>query len=98
MRHLLAAVVCLALTAPAVADEAKKEGENAQQNLMKVCNEKATGMKGDERKKFMSSCLKGEDVKAAATSPQQRMKDCNEKAAGKKGDERKKFMSECLKG
>jgi len=46
----------------------------------------------------MSSCLKGEDVKAAATSPQQRMKDCNEKAAGKKGDERKKFMSECLKG
>jgi len=53
MRHLLAAVVCLALTAPAVADEAKKEGENAQQNLMKVCNEKATGMRATSAR---SSC------------------------------------------
>ncbi len=97
MRHLLAAVLCLAFAVPAFADEAKKGGDNAQQNLMKVCNEKAVGKKGEERKKFMSSCLKGEEEKAG-NSQQQKMKDCNEKAAGKKGEERKKFMSECLKG
>ena len=29
-----------------------------QQNKMKSCNEEAAGKKGDERKAFMSSCLK----------------------------------------
>ena len=33
----------------------------AQQNKMKTCNAEAKtqGLKGDERKAFMSSCLKG---------------------------------------
>ena len=37
------------------------EKQKAQQERMKACNSKAgdKGMKGDERKKFMSSCLKG---------------------------------------
>ncbi len=30
----------------------------AQQEKMKGCNKEATGMKGDERKAFMSKCLK----------------------------------------
>jgi hypothetical protein len=30
-----------------------------QQERMKACNVKATDMKGDDRKKFMSDCLKG---------------------------------------
>jgi hypothetical protein len=94
MVRLRAAALCLALALPAFA------AENPQQNRMKECNVKAEGMKGDERKAFMSKCLKGEEAAAEkkVTPQQQKMKDCNEKAAGKKGDERKAFMSECLKG
>jgi hypothetical protein len=92
MRRILAAVLCLAFAAPALAT-------TAQQERMKTCNAKAAGMKGEDRKAFMSRCLKGEDGTAApaATAQQQRMKDCNAGAAGKTGAERKKFMSECLK-
>lgn len=76
--------------------------ENTQQNRMKECNTKATGKTGDERKAFMSSCLKGDTPAEAAsgkelTAQQQRMRDCNAQAKGKTGDERKKFMSDCLK-
>ncbi len=83
------------------ADEAKKP--TAQQEKMKACNEKATGMKGDERKKFMRECLSAKPAAAGAdakapSGQQGKMKVCNEKAAGMKGNERKKFMSECLRG
>ena len=76
--------------------------ETAQQNRMKECNTKASGKSGDERKAFMSSCLKGDSATEAAsgkelTAQQQRMRDCNTQAKGKSGDERKKFMSSCLK-
>jgi hypothetical protein len=58
-------------------------------------------MEGDDRKKFMSACLKGgSDKKGEKMSAQQsRMKDCNKQASDKnmKGDDRKKFMSACLK-
>ncbi|MCE9640662.1 MAG: PsiF family protein [Betaproteobacteria bacterium] len=53
--------------APA-AEKPKKEPtakQKAQQERMKACNDKATEKKGDERKKFMSSCLKGEDAGAS---------------------------------
>jgi hypothetical protein len=72
------------------------QGSNAQQERMKACNDKAGGMKGDERKTFMSACLSGKDD-PKLNAQQQRMKDCNARATGKTGDERKKFMSECLK-
>ena len=65
MKFLIAAV-CLAFACTgAVAQdkkEAKKEpsaAQKKQQERMKACNEKAGDKKGDERKKFMSSCLKG---------------------------------------
>jgi hypothetical protein len=78
------------------------EKQKAQQERMKSCNDKATDKKGDERKKFMSSCLKGEDAGASdkQKAQQNKMKSCNKDAGDKKlkGDERKKFMSECLKG
>lgn len=32
--------------------------ENVQQERMKTCNAKAADKKGDERKKFMSECMK----------------------------------------
>lgn len=35
-----------------------KSAKTAQQEKMKTCNKEATGKKGDERKKFMSECLK----------------------------------------
>ncbi|AMS14547.1 MULTISPECIES: PsiF family protein [Pseudomonas] len=71
----------------------------AQQNKMTTCNADATAkaLKGDERKAFMSTCLKA--TPAAAATPQERMKTCNADATAKalKGDERKTFMSTCLK-
>jgi len=90
--------------APA-AEKVKKEPiekQKAQQERMKNCNDKATDKKGDERKKFMSSCLKGETEGASdkQKTQQNKMTSCNKEAGEKnmKGDERKKFMSTCLKG
>jgi len=105
----LIALACLGFStlvaSPAFAGE--------QQSKMKGCSAEAKGMKGDERKAFMSKCLKKdyvlksaaarEDAKPAAsvvkTKQQDKMKSCNAEAASKalKGDERKKFMSTCLK-
>ncbi|MEE1926110.1 PsiF family protein [Pseudomonas sp. 148P] len=69
----------------------------AQQEKMKTCNADATAkaLKGDERKAFMSDCLKAKP----ATTQQDKMKTCNADATTKalKGDERKTFMSDCLK-
>jgi len=66
--------------------------ENAQQERMKTCNKEAGEKKGDDRKKFMSTCLsdkkKADDNKMAA---------CNTKSKGMTGDDRKKFMSDCMK-
>jgi hypothetical protein len=56
----------------------------------------AADKKGDERKAFMSECLKA-GAPAAPMTQQEKMKACNTKAGEKKGDERKAFMSECLK-
>lgn len=73
---------------------------NSQQNKMAACNKEATAksLKGDERKQFMSECLKA-DAKPAPLTQQQKMTVCNKDASAKalKGDERKQFMSECLK-
>lgn len=69
-----------------------------QQQRMADCNKQASGKSGDERKSFMSSCLKGES--AAPVTQQEKMKSCNADASKKslKGDERKAYMSNCLKG
>jgi ABC-type transporter MlaC component len=67
----------------------------AQQEKMTTCNADATAksLKGDERKAFMSTCLK------ATPAANDAGKACNADAATKalKGDERKAFMSDCLK-
>ncbi|HHL2498481.1 TPA: PsiF family protein [Yersinia enterocolitica] len=87
------------------ADTAKppSPAQAAQQKKMTDCNLQATtqSLKGDDRKKFMSQCLKAQvhpDEKAL-TPQQQKMKSCNAEAATKelKGDARKTFMSTCLK-
>ncbi|MEP7185633.1 MAG: PsiF family protein [Rhodanobacter sp.] len=72
-----------------------------QQQRMADCNRQATGKKGDERKTFMSSCLKdGGSIASPARMQQNKMKTCNADAKTKafKGAERKAFMSHCLKG
>jgi hypothetical protein len=77
----------------------------AQQEKMTTCNSDATAksLKGDERKAFMSTCLKAapaaNDAGKALTPQQEKMKTCNADATTKalKGDERKAFMSDCLK-
>jgi hypothetical protein len=70
----------------------------AQQEKMAACNKDATGMKGDERKAFMKSCLsKKSQADQAQSTQRDKMKTCNAEAKGKKGDERKAFMKECLK-
>jgi len=84
---------------------AAEKSMSAQQSKMGDCNKEAAERKlaGDERKKFMSGCLKGGGAApAVATKPvsqQEKMGLCNKEAGAKqlKGDERKKFMSECLK-
>ena len=71
---------------------------------MSVCNKEASSklLKGDERKTFMSSCLKkdgaAQDGKGL-TPQQQKMRECNAQATQQslKGDDRSKFMSACLK-
>ena len=104
MKKLIALLCFAVLAVPALAqDKAKKEPsekQKAQQERMKDCNAKMGVKKGDDRKKAMSSCLKGETPGASdkQTAQQNKMKDCNKKAEGKKGDERKAFMSSCLKG
>ena len=100
MKTLLAALALSLSALPAYAQDKKEPSaaQKKQQERMKQCNAKAEGKKGDERKKFMSECLKEPGPSAAQQKQQQRMKDCNAKAGDKKGEERKNFMSSCLKG
>jgi hypothetical protein len=99
MRMLTAtALLLIATTASFAAPATAKKELTPQQQRMGTCNTQATGKKGDERKAFMSSCLKGETAAPAKMSQQDKMKACNTQATGKKGDERKSFMSSCLKG
>ena len=109
MKMLIAALCSLALFASPLAfaqDKDKKAptaAQKKQQERMKSCNEKAGDKKGDERKKFMSTCLKGDAGETGGkktTAQQDKMKSCNKQASDKKlkGDDRKKFMSSCLKG
>ncbi|PIM54003.1 phosphate starvation-inducible protein PsiF [Roseateles chitinivorans] len=92
------ALLALAALGAHAADDAKKapsEKQLKQQQLMKSCNADAKDKTGDERKAFMSSCLKGETA-PAKTAQQTKMTTCNAEAKGKTGDERKAFMKECL--
>ncbi|CCG86353.1 PsiF family protein [Erwinia piriflorinigrans] len=96
--QLLMTAALLSMTVAGYAGAAEK---TAQQQKMTVCNQQAAekSLKGDDRKGFMSNCLK-KDSKAGGMTPQQlKMKTCNSQAGEKmlKGDARKTFMSSCLK-
>ncbi|MCD5989900.1 MULTISPECIES: PsiF family protein [Pseudomonas syringae group] len=76
---------------------AQSYAATAQQNKMTTCNADASAqsLKGDERKTFMSTCLKA----SPPQTQQQKMTSCNATATTEalKGDARKAFMSDCLK-
>ena len=90
--QLIAVGVCLSF---GVAHAAEGDKKTAQQEKMAACNKDAGDKKlaGDERKKFMSTCLK-----ATPVTQQSKMASCNKEAGEKKlsGDPRKAFMKECL--
>ena len=51
------------------------------------CNKQATGKTGDDRKTFMSTCLKGDTTAAAPAAKQtqqEKMKSCNAEAGKEK--------------
>jgi hypothetical protein len=98
MRALVVTAVSLALVVGSLsmASAADDKKLTPQQEKMKACNTQAADKKGDERKAFMSECLKA-GAPAAPMTQQDKMKVCNTKAGDKKGDDRKTFMSEGLK-
>jgi hypothetical protein len=105
MKRLIVLAALAGLCLPVLAATPQQE---KQQEKMTACNAEAKtkALKGDERKKFMSTCLSDKATAAPAaqekklTPQQEKMKSCNAEATTKalKGDERKKFMSTCLKG
>jgi hypothetical protein len=90
--------VAIALAFCVSSASAAEKPMTPQQQRMADCNKQASGKTGDDRKSFMSACLKGE-TPATPSTPQQRMKTCNADATSKglNGDARKVFMSTCLK-
>jgi psiF repeat-containing protein len=71
MNHAATAALALVLslaTASAFAADAGKT-LSPQQQRMKDCNVQAKGKHGDERRSFMSTCLKGGTSTAAAAKP-----------------------------
>ena len=64
MRELSTALFCLTLAAAPLTlaqDKGKppSEAQKKQQERMAACNKQAGDKKGEDRKKFMSGCLKG---------------------------------------
>lgn len=97
----LAVSVSTAMAGPQASSAPAKKELTPQQQRMSDCNKQAEGKKGDDRKSFMSACLKGDSTAAAKPMTQQdKMKACNADPQAKslKGDARKQFMSTCLKG
>ena len=103
MKKIVSAAIAALLSLSA----ASAMAANAQQNKMKDCNAQATAkaLKGDERKKFMSECLKAAPLPpapppppaAGPLAPKDAMKACAAASKGKAGAEKKQFMSDCLK-
>jgi hypothetical protein len=95
MKKLITALALAAIAATTAHAQGPDAGQGAptkQQEKMIACNKDAEGKKGDERKAFMSQCLK-----AKPATQQDKMKACNKQAGEIKGDARKAFMSDCLK-
>jgi hypothetical protein len=80
---VIAASAALAFSLMANPGFAEEKKPSAQQNKMKECNKSAGDkkLKGDERKSFMSTCLKGDGAAAAPKADS----GCAAKAVSKEG-------------
>ena len=79
----LLATVSLVISAYSASHAADDKKLTPQQEKMKSsCNAEAGDKKGDERKAFMSSCLKA-GAPAAPMTQQDKMKKCNADASAK---------------
>jgi len=103
MRALTIAVASLFLLGGAHAATSKHL--TPQQQKMAECSKENKGKKGDDYKKGVSDCMKGDAsaaapaaAPAAGTPPtqQQKMSWCAKANKGKKGADYKKAMSDCL--
>ncbi|HVN43775.1 MAG TPA: PsiF family protein [Steroidobacteraceae bacterium] len=95
------ATVSIAAAQALLAESGTSAELNSQQQKMKECaaEAKSKGVKGDERKSFMSSCLSSKGMSDEQINKQQeKMKTCNADAKGKglKGADYKSFMKSCL--
>ena len=70
VRELIVAASLFAMPAMGLA------ADNAQQQRMKDCNKQATGMTGDARKTFMSSCLSENQTAGAPKCTPGKSKPC----------------------
>jgi psiF repeat len=93
MKKLIAALI-VALPFAAGSAVASDKAPTGQQSKMSTCNKDAGDKKGDERKAFMSECLKKDTDGRKAQ--QEKMKQCSAENKGKKGEEYKKAQKECL--
>lgn len=74
LKKTVMSLLCLSLAIPAVsfAETATHAVKplTPHQERMKTCNADAKGKKGEERKTFMKSCLKGEAAVPATKAPE----------------------------
>lgn len=99
MKKLLS-LLALGLTLSAGAVQAQDKVKPLQPTKMTICGKEAADRTGDERKAFITSCLKARKELVARprqSASQSKMKICNADAGDRKGEERKKFISACLK-
>ncbi len=72
-----------------------------QREKFAACAHESQGLKGDERREFMSECLrKHAPAKDAVAHEGGRLTPCNAEADRRKlhGDERRAFLGSCLRG
>jgi psiF repeat len=95
----------IAFTAwPPAAAEARQAGaaSASQQDKMKACNDLADkkGLKGDDRKNFLHSCIsKTTDVQPLSDASQKDKMNAGKNLADKrnlKGEDRRSFIKDCL--
>jgi len=102
----LCLTACAIVLSLSVAPLRAAEGEShttPQREKFAACAHEAQGLKGDERREFMSECLRKhpEGAKqAVATESGGRLAPCNAEADRLKlhGDERRAFLGTCLRG
>ena len=101
---LTACAILLSLSvAPLRAAEGESHTTTPQREKFAACVHQAQGLKGDERREFMSECLRkhpeaARDAVAAESGG--RLAPCNAEADRLKlhGDERRAFLGACLRG